>query len=460
MSSIAVGNALETKIYNLFQTEIAADRLWAKKDNCRLFLKKGYYSRDRKGKIIFDVSIEIYLPGSTDYSMLALVECKNQTRPVSVDEAEEFFAKVQQVAPANAKAVIAATASFQKGTMEYAKSKGIGLLRYFDNSDFRWELRRSPSACAGATDANAAYLVEEGLSRPDFKSPTFDLYMQSPSRLTNSLWDFIEDLVLESSLTPAQACAIANPRSRHLSQIPFLEKDELEERATEALLAIGYREGKVSLEALCEREKESCDLNVIRGVVPPQTDSPGPVLGCITFDPLEIKIYAPAVPKPERERFTLAHELAHHLLKHGQYMVRESCCEEDLLPDDQRMCHSAEIARLEFQANFFAASLLMPRTSFAADLRRIVKTLNILDRGKGPLYVDNQICNQQNYSIVTSKLMQIYGVSRTATAIRLKELGLLQDGRTPVRLGSVSSALVRLCDADHLDDDPPFDEHP
>ena len=120
MNTSRVGNVLEKRIHDLFQAEIDADRFWAKKSNCKVFWKKGYHSKDRNTAIVFDVSIEIFLPGSKDYSSLVLIECKNYTHSVPVDDAEEFFAKVQQVAAANAKAVIASTASFQSGTRSYA----------------------------------------------------------------------------------------------------------------------------------------------------------------------------------------------------------------------------------------------------------------------------------------------------------------------------------------------------
>ena len=144
MTSTAAGNVLEEAIYALFRAEIDAGRFWAKKSNCKLYLKKGYFSKSRNSDIVFDVSIEIFLPGATDYSALVLIECKNYTHSVPVDDAEEFFAKAQQVGAANSKAILASTAAFQSGAREFAKSMGMGLLRYFDNRNFKWELRRSP----------------------------------------------------------------------------------------------------------------------------------------------------------------------------------------------------------------------------------------------------------------------------------------------------------------------------
>lgn len=50
-STTEKGNALERHIRDLFQAEIGADRFWVKKQNCQVFLKKGYFSKDRGTEI-------------------------------------------------------------------------------------------------------------------------------------------------------------------------------------------------------------------------------------------------------------------------------------------------------------------------------------------------------------------------------------------------------------------------
>ena len=449
MSTTRAGDSLERAIYDLFATEIEADRFFAKKTNCKLFRKKSYYSKDSGEKIIFDISIEVYLPGATDYSMLMLIECKRYTHAVPVDDAEEFFTKVQQVAAANAKAVIASTASFQSGTRAFAKSKGIGLLRYFDATNFKWELRRSPSAGARATEADAGFQVEEGLSRQDFMSTVFDLYLQSPSRATNSLWDFIEDFLLDTPLTSAQRSKLANPRSRLVPQVPFREKDLLETHAADVLNKIDYATGQVHLHAICALEKERCNLKVQLGVSPTDPDALNPVLGRIRFEPLEIQVFTQAQPNNGRERFTLAHELAHHLLGHADYMSRETCDEHDFVLNRKGVADGTDISRMEFQANYFAGSLLMPRNNFVEDFRLLLRRLEISDRGFGALYVANQACNLQSYQFVTSHLMQQYGVSRAASTIRLEGLGLLRDARTTAGQRPLQPMLRALAEFEH-----------
>jgi Zn-dependent peptidase ImmA (M78 family) len=429
ISSTEKGDTLERRVRDLLQAEIDADRFWAKKSNCKVFWRKGYHSKDRGGDIIFDISIEVYLPGAKEYSILVLVECKNYEHPVPVSDVEEFFTKVQQVAASNAKAVVASTASFQSGSRAFAKSKGIALMRCFEASKFKWELRRSASGSARSTSPEEAHLVEAGLSQQDFQSLAFDLYLQSPRRVTNSLWDFFEDMVSESKLAPSEIRKVANSRTKIANQVPFCEKDDLESRGAKILTDLCYSGGVVALESLCGREAKRSGLIVNLQAANPSVATLNPVLGRVQFDPLVIDVYAQDNVNPGRDRFTLAHELAHHLLGHGRYLVRESCDDSDFALQRRALVDGSDVARMEFQANFLAASLLMPRAHFIEDFSRVVRSLDLVDKGFGHLYVDDQLCNLQNYEIVTGHLMRKYGVSRTAAKVRLEAIGLLRDAR-------------------------------
>lgn len=429
MSSVQVGNKLEDAIYALFREEIDAGRFFSDKSCCKLYKKKGYYSKDRKSNIIFDVSIELFLPGASDYSVVLLIECKNYAHRVPVDDVEEFYSKVDQVGAANAKAVVASTAAFQAGAREFAKSKKMGLLRYFSADNFKWELLRSPSACARRVNLEAEESIADGLSNPNFRSEVFDFFLQSPLRLTNSMWDFFEDIVATSSITNAEARKISNSRHRQSSLVPFREKSELEALSDEVLDEIGHEDGAVSLDAICFREEQRAGLVVEKKVLVSDADRHHPPLGRIEFSPLKIQLFMYDEPHLGRDRFTLAHELAHHLLGHGSYMSREVCDETDFSLYRRRIGDGSDIARLEYQANYFAASLLMPRRSFTTDFQKVIEALDIRSRGFGPLYVDEQECNLTNYFAVTNALVNRYKVSRASVTIRLQGLGLLRDER-------------------------------
>lgn len=146
MNTTSKGNKLEDQVYDLFSKLISESGFFAKSDCCQIHRKKGYYSKDRKKEIVFDVSIEISMPGQSSYSVLMLIECKNYDHKVPVDDVEEFYAKSQQISPSNIKAVVVSTNAFQEGAFNFAHSKGMGLLRYYDSGKLDWVLTRSPSS--------------------------------------------------------------------------------------------------------------------------------------------------------------------------------------------------------------------------------------------------------------------------------------------------------------------------
>ena len=428
-NSIQKGDALELRVRDLLQTEIDEDRFWAKKSSCKVFHKKGYYSRDRNSNIVFDVSIEVYLPGEQEYSLLVLIECKNYSNSVPVNDIEELFSKVQQVAGANAKAVLASNAAFQAGTLEFAKSKKIALMRCLEPDGFKWELKRSASSSARPMSADMANLVEAGFLGQGLQHSATDVYLQSPARLTSSLWDFFDDIALDSGLTRSNANKVSNSRNRIVSQVAFHKRIDLENRAAAVHSELEYAGGIVPLEKLCQLENERTGLKVNLGVPHPSVDDKNPILGRIQFEPLVIDIYAQENENPERSRFTLAHELAHHLLGHGKYLIRESCDASDFSLARRDLLAGSDIARMEYQANLFAACLLLPRALVIEDFLNAALSLDLLNKKFRYLYVDDQPCNVQNYTFVTGQLMRKYGVSRTAAKIRLEALGLLRDAR-------------------------------
>nr|WP_081984043.1 ImmA/IrrE family metallo-endopeptidase [Massilia sp. JS1662] len=444
MNSTLKGDILEESIFRLFDKLIADGQFWGDSKACKVYRKKGYYSRDREKDIIFDLSIEYVLPGAARYSMVTLIECKNYSHSVPVDDVEEFFAKAQQVAAGNSKLVLASTAAFQEGAIRFARSKGIGLLRYFDASNFKWDLHRSPSTGSLPWSPNQDE-IHKGLTQQDFESTCFEFYLQSPSGATNSLWDFFLSLHSAVSLTPNEWRAIRSRKRKPDFIVPFLERDEIEERSAMVLRRNGYSRGAVSLEAICSRERENVGLVVNRVGLSASEGNSRSILGRIAFDPLVIEIYEQPIDNAGRERFTLAHELAHHFLGHSKYMVRESCDEANLSLSDEAGILAPDITRMEIQANAFAGSLLMPKEKIIADFKTLRRWFGIIDRGHGELYLDDQPCNYQNYERVTRELMAHYRVSREAVAIRLAQLGLLRDVRTkrwlnPAILGTTSLA--------------------
>lgn len=101
---------------------------------------------------------------------------------------------------------------------------------------------------------------------------------------------------------------------------------------------------------------------------------------------------------PNRQRFTLAHELAHHVL-HKPYLTQNVHVDTAVLARNERS--SAGVDRKEIEANAFAAELLMPQNQ----LRHLGKV-------------------DVNDDIKLADLAKKFKVSSSAMAIRLENLQL------------------------------------
>jgi len=433
MNTVEKGDVLELAIFDLLNSVHGLDQLPIRRECCKVYHRKGYYSKDRGSKIIFDVSVEVFVPGAETFFLLLLFECKNYNKLVPVDKVEEFNQKVEQVAAANSKAVFVTTKGFQRGAVKFATSKGIGLVRYFGSQELKWDLYRPASTSYLAKAMPTSIDVDAALTHDEFRSALFDLYMLHGSRGTVSLWDFLESLVVASNMPRNTLRIIKSNRSRSRSRngavVPFLEKSRLETIAEEALTVVGYKNGALKLELLAKVHPATKDFAILR-TSRPLTDEVNPPLGLVSFVDKRIELFVAEEVNAGRERFTLAHELAHILLDHGRYMRREFT---DAADQEKRIARgdiALDVPRMEFQANNLASYLLLPRDNFIGDFKYELGRLDVRDKGHGLLYVDSQTCNIDNYIGITDRLMKRYGASRAAVAIRLTDLGLLRDVRS------------------------------
>lgn len=432
MSSTAKGDEFEAQFFELLKSEVSAGNLFAAPERCKFFRKKGYRSNARKKKIIFDISIEICLPGSSKYFILILVECKNHGRPVSVDEAEEFWAKIKQISDTGIKGVIASKSSFAQGTFNFCKAIGIALARYYDLSTLKWELLRSPSSVAFSTPDWTD--IRTGLLSEAHRSRYFDLYCYSGGVHTYSIHTFLRNLLGEfvhdpSMFVSAEALAKIQP--------PLVERilpQQIESMVESVLTQIGYSGGAVSLNDVCHWLTKKYNLCVKTVAGSMATEGTNPVLGRIAFQPLEITVVSYHGDARGRQRFTLAHELGHYLLGHERYMTGEYYEEADIDGVVASGLGLDDIDRMEWQANQFASCLLLPRKHFIRDCYSAAEECDLKNRGHGFLFVDHQMCNAHNFYFMTNLLRLKYDVSRRAVALRLKRLGLLNDTRQDNRM--------------------------
>jgi Zn-dependent peptidase ImmA (M78 family) len=80
---------------------------------------------------------------------------------------------------------------------------------------------------------------------------------------------------------------------------------------------------------------------------------------------------------------------------------------------------------LEFQANVFAASLVMPREMFIVALKQTQKNIGI-DKNIGRIYLSNAAYSRRDYEAVVSQLAQVFHVSKKSVRIRTRTLQLIE----------------------------------
>ena len=140
------GALFEEEVYNIISEIVKENRFMVSFPNVRILRKPRYYSKDRDAEIEFDISVEKYL-GNPDEnenmrpSIIIIIECKDYSSSIPIDDVEEFHAKLQQIGADNTKGmIITKTGDFQRSALTYAKSKGIALASIFPPPQVRYVL--------------------------------------------------------------------------------------------------------------------------------------------------------------------------------------------------------------------------------------------------------------------------------------------------------------------------------
>lgn len=129
MNTVKKGDAFEKTMTSLIKRLVENDELPINGKYCKVFGKKKYYSKDRDSDIIVDISVECTLPGEPIPSSYLMIECKDYSGKVPINDLEEFHSKTTQITGLNVKAIFLSTAPFQKAALNYAISKGIRIMR-------------------------------------------------------------------------------------------------------------------------------------------------------------------------------------------------------------------------------------------------------------------------------------------------------------------------------------------
>lgn len=425
-STTDIGNRLEDLVADYLRKDVESGA-YGIPSKCQIHQKKAYWSSARNADIVVDVSIEVFHPGATERSLLWVVECKNEGRPAEVGDVETLDARMNQIAGGATKGLLVSRAGFQAAAISFAKSKGIALMRWMPGGQFSWELRRE----RGVGHRYGTQLPERILRALAGGGPEAGL---TPTPIMSTEGAYVASMA--ALLVDEPAREIGRARSLPNSVVPFLATEVIERRARVLLDGVDYQSGRVCMASILERIQATQGL-VVREGAPHLVGRSPDLLASLKFDPFELVLYPHQGLPLSSRRFTLAHEIGHVALGHGDYLESETRREPDatLLPQIDHV----DVARMEVQANMLAGALLLPKQPVISSARLLASRLGLLNKGYGMVYLDEQPANVRAWGILAGELAEEFDVSETVLRIRLREVGVLVEGGHlgPVPLGEL-----------------------
>lgn len=406
MNTTQKGSIFEEIVFNYFNYLIKNGYFGFTKDQCLLTQQKAYYSKDREKEIVFDLSLELFFPQQDIPFLIILIECKNYDKKVPIDDIEEFSSKVSQISTHKTKALCITTKGFQEGALTFSKNKGISLWRITQHQPHEIILNRTKARLSNLNNQFYSALTEENYGYQNYGN----IFIQTPFRNTFYPKELIKDMILDLGLQSEYA------RSKEKQNVPYKSKEDLEKFAESIFLKFSQA-NQLDLEIVIQKY----NFKLIKTNELESTD----IIANLNFHNKTIKLFGIEYFSNTQLKFALAHELGHILLGHGQILKTEQRTSDEQSINQQSFYGLAiNIDRLEFQANYFAACLLLPRTLFKKLFIAHLNYYGNKNRWFSPLFIDNQPCNIDNYFKIIIPLAKYFSVSQETIKIRLEGLGL------------------------------------
>lgn len=412
MNTVQKGDVFENKVYAMLKGLIESDQLAIDRKSYRIFQKKGYYSKTQESEIIFDISIEVFMPNAEDYSLLWLIECKDQTSPIPVSKVRNFNEQVREVG--GHKALFVTSNKYQSGAVNIAKSNKMGLIILNKDNSPDWIVRRSINADRYSLSKSEAYFSGNGIV--DTPSIAYDYPM-----VYGNIIDFFSGNGIEVKTKGMR--------------VPYLDDETIAVKAMEAAeLDKGNHVFKMSSSDITNLISDKYGVQIVlnaelrdgelaRYDIPNNTIQ---IAKSLDFD-------------SPRWRFTVAHESGHIVLHKEllqSHQIEELCDDDNIVAsnDITDSLMDQEYKRLEIQANKFASCFLMPMLPLAYHFTLSKDRNNI----RLPwLFLDDQPCNIADCENVFSDLSAIFGVSKESIKYRLINVKFCKEGRRADKIGNL-----------------------
>lgn len=393
MSTTKKGNAFEKRSCEIIHKAILEGQLGIYSDQCRVYQKKAYYGHLRKKEIIFDLTIEVWPPAAQNYTLLFIIECKSYSNhKVPVDDIEEFYTKTTQIMGMS-KRIFITDSTFQESSYSTAESLGIMLIQVNYDESYKILLHsifRSKRLLSKQTKKN--------------KLETWD----------DIITNFLTDLFNRHAKVKGLKALSSSEISRKAKDLIQLFKPSILSSC-----------GSVPLDEFITFLETEFSLLVDYSTTLHLDKNGNKILGYYDQSSTTIHIDS-SLYGTSRFAFVFAHEIGHFIL-HRDLQINSQLYNSFKDSEYNFKIDSYELKNekhwIEWQANKFAACLILPENSLIARLAEYQMRLGI--RNVGTIYYDDQSTNRLLFHQIVSYLAYFFGVSSVNVKYRLNDLGVI-----------------------------------
>lgn len=400
INTTAIGDSFESISLVVLKKAISEGQLGYLSDNLRFIPKAKYWSSKRKKNITFDLAIEVWPPGAKRYIFIYLIECKNYKRRVSVDKINTFLFDLNEVGLANSKGIFMTNSPLQEAAYNTADTSGLMLIQAESENSYQIILHRT----------------NRNLVTPRIPFIT-SLFNESD---LDSGAKYIEKLIDEQLLN----AFLPAPPDRVSYGINRLSKKQIESIANLQLQRINP---KILTEAvnfgpsaLKKYIKDAFGIQII------ELDANEVVLGMCDMENNTIGLNRSIINTP-RELFILCHEFGHFVL-HQKLSIGQQLYNSfnDSEYNFRKGTYDLKNPKqwIEWQANCFAASLILPSAQFQARLWLVQDSLS---RSRGKILLDDNRYHIKEFYEIVNKLAYRYHVSKSTIIYKLKDMDLINN---------------------------------
>ena len=396
VNTTKIGDQFETKSLEIIKKVIEDEQLGHSSNYLKIYSHKEYYSQLRKANIKFDLTIEVWPPGASRYVLIYIIECKDYNQRVPVSKIEDFHSKILQISGVNAKGIFISNSPLQKGGLNIAESVGMMVIQGESRDDYKIVLHRINKD----HDLNRMSFINETINLSLIDDNTELIEKQIDSVLLNTFFD-------------------NSSESKVSYGIDKLSKDDIEHIAELELNKINPRILKeaynLNLGLLYDYIISEYDIKIS------ELEEKSQLVGSCDIVNRIIGLNK-SIKGTSREFFVLSHEFGHFIL-HQKLSIGQSLYNAFDDSEFNFRTNKYDLTNpkhwIEWQANYFASSLILPQVPF---ITKVFLSQISLDIKQGKVFLDDQIVNIRDFNDLVSKLSKTYNVAKTTIIIRLNEL--------------------------------------